>query len=570
MRDDMTFQAFHSMISDEGIKHIDLKIAQMLLKGLNVDEDVVAFIVKLSLCTRLGHVCLRLDGDHFIPKASYWIGDAPSAALLDQMADRGYHKLPKDILSKEDSSAPIVEENGCVYFQKSYFFERRFFSDLTRITSFPLCGDLLLQQIDTSLNDKQQQALKGVFQNNLSLITGGPGTGKTYTAAHIVRSFHKTFKEKKGIPPSIILAAPTGKAAAHLEKSVRRHIPEDVDVRSGTLHLILSIKSAEDMMEEPLPLFAELIIVDEASMIDTRLFSYLLRSIQQGTRVVLMGDKNQLPPVDSGSFFSDLIDMSKSIQHLACTELIDCLRSDKKEILAFADAVNRSDKERALEMLSKPSSFLVRKKIISKKSNSSLERLWQSFQHNFPSFDIDHNDLDSLIGRFDGFRILSCLRKGPLGVDGINRYFFSKFFEQAKEDEWFISPIMITKNDYTQELFNGDTGVLIQQKKRNKSQLLLNDVALFLDKKGCICKIPALTLPSFEYAYALSVHKSQGSEYDHIFVLAQEGAEAFGKEVLYTAVTRARQSVSLDIDEGILEKILIRSSKKISGLSKRK
>lgn len=349
------------------------------------------------------------------------------------------------------------------------------------------------------LTDEQNQALQNALTHPISLITGGPGTGKTYTAQKIV----ETLKQ------STILTAPTGKAATNLEKNI------DFPAVCKTLHSLLGIRSPLDYQNEVDLLEAELVIVDECSMIDPFLFARLLSAIGPNTHILLMGDVNQLPAVEGGSVFADLIDAAI----LPTTSLSKCMRSDRKEILQLAQNIltNEIKDIRTINL-----GF----------GENDLEKIYA----NLWSYVKDRD--------FESFRILSTLRKGPLGVDALNRFLYDKF--SAISDQF---PIMIRRNDPKTGLANGDTGMITQ----NKATINNREFAL-------------AELPSFEYAYCISVHKSQGSEYDHVLFLIPEGSDNFGKEVIYTAVTRAKHKLDIDGKSEQIKKALSRSSRKISTL----
>lgn len=344
-----------------------------------------------------------------------------------------------------------------------------------------------------------------------ALLLGGPGTGKTYTAAQMVRAF-----AHEGL--HITLAAPTGKAVAQLESSVRRLIGDDKNVRYKTVHALLKG-----------PLFEDVVLIDECSMLDVRLFAKLLSALHTGTRLILVGDPDQLPPVEAGSIFTDIAESGV----LPCTRLTTCLRTERQEIAAFAECIRTSDVAQAR-------AFLIDQKIgwadmaLEEGSKRSLyPLLWEKVK--------------------SGVCLLSCMRQGPFGVDALNAY----FQEQSVREGMKTSPILITRTNHELELYNGDLGTL------------QDDHALFPDRKttAVLRKIPALALPSYEMGYCLSVHKSQGSEYDEVFVLVPKGSEVFGREMLYTAATRAKKKVAFG---GALDEILLvmqKSARKLSALS---
>jgi exodeoxyribonuclease V alpha subunit len=367
----------------------------------------------------------------------------------------------------------------------------------------------------------------------------------------------------------IIVTAPTGKAVAQLEENVRKNIAAEASLTSGTLHAILGIRSLQQEEEETVPLFADLILVDECSMIDVKLFSRLLESVSEGARLVLIGDRDQLPPVEAGSIFADLLEADI----FPVTHLVTCLRSERSEILTLARQIREGNQAEALSFSNANAAIeWIDSDHLS--PSEQLSQLWDRCKERFPSVLQHEPDPEQITGKTGAFGILSCMRQGPLGVDAVNRYFLERYETLAHASDvtgdapWWVMPIMIIRNDYELELFNGDQGILVRTLSPEFSlrKFHMDDYALFRDRRGGYRQISAPALPPFEYSYCLSVHKSQGSEYDAVLLLFPSGSEQFGREVLYTAVTRARIKVSLSGSRELLERAIGLSSRKTSGL----
>ncbi len=375
----------------------------------------------------------------------------------------------------------ICQEGNLLYLERNWIYETRVITELKR-----LCAPLASAAYESAeLTDEQNKAVNTALSHAVSIVAGGPGTGKTFVVKHLIEALGKEAK--------VVLAGPTGKAVMRLKEL-------NPLAAAGTLHALLEIRPDQDFFREEAYLFADAIIVDECSMIDAKLLGFFLRSVPKGCRIVLLGDPNQLPPVEAGSLFADLIGL------VPTAHLTRCMRSDRAEVLNLATAI------------------LEGKEIIPHAPSCDVEK--QADQ---------------------GSVILSCVRKGPWGVDTINK----KLAEKAGSK----IPILITKSDALLGLYNGDTAVL------DRAQ----GFALFSSGKT----LPEALLPPYEPAFCLSVHKSQGSEFDHVVVLVPPGSEVFGKEVLYTAVTRAKFSVKLIGDPEIIRKTLQNSSKRTSGLRMR-
>ncbi|MBP7073881.1 MAG: AAA family ATPase [Rhabdochlamydiaceae bacterium] len=441
---------FNELIEEGFLEPIDLYFADLHAPDT---QEKRAFLAAVMQAARQGHLCLDLQ---ILQGPSSW-----TAAVKSGITTSPY----------------LVVHDDLVYLQKNYRYETDVIEELKK-----LLGSSLLTKMKANLTDDQQAAFDLVRSERLSIIEGGPGTGKTYLVTELVKSF--------GNEARIILTAPTGKAAARLkEKNPKAHC--------GTLHSILGIKSDRNLEEHRSFIQADLIVVDEASMIDVKIMRALLKSMRSGQRIVFLGDGNQLPPVESGSLFNDLIDL------VPTAHLNKSLRSDRKEVLDLASSILNGTAPIPQGPLS-----------------------------------ID------LIKKYGSATILTPLRDGPWGVKSLNQLL------QGSRKE---TPIIITRNDTETGLSNGDTGILI------------SPTEAFIDGK----KFPLSALPPYELAYALSIHKSQGSEFDHVVVLVPPGTEVFGREVLYTAVTRAKESVILLGETDVIAKTVKNSSCRRSGIKKR-
>jgi len=435
--------------------------------------------------------------------------EAAVFATLLSLARKGHLCLDPD---KIEELHPVLQkllpkERKRLYLPKYEAIEDSIVTNIKRILSHPCCPEKTIEE--TGLTQEQKKAVENAIQYPLSLITGGPGTGKTFTAKQIVEVFQT----------STLLMAPTGRAASHLEDKVSASF-----AKAGTLHSFLQVYSPLDYQKEVEELEAELVIVDECSMIDPFLFGRLLASIGPHTHLVLMGDCHQLPAVEGGSVFADLIDSHT----IPLIQLKKCMRSDRTEILDLAKNLLEGNTETLCTIdLGFAEGDL----------EKIYQKLWAYTKKHFPK---------DLLQEKNRFQILSTLRKGPLGVEAINAYLYEKFSPLTTQ-----VPILITRNDSRTGLCNGDTAVLIENKE-----------AVFPDGR----RLPIHELPPYEYAYCLSVHKSQGSEYDHVLFLVPEGSEVFGKEVLYTAVTRAKNKLDVEGNPDQMTLALQRSSRKMSGL----
>jgi exodeoxyribonuclease V alpha subunit len=448
-----------------------------------------------------------------------------------------------------------------VYFQRYRQTETLLKENLQRIqsTSPTLLPDLenVLRCVKKlELLPEQTSAILQACKESFFILCGGPGTGKTYTAGHLIHIFWSSLSSEQKSKCKIVLAAPTGKAATNLQASLAKATAGLTDfpiIQAQTLHSLLGIR-ANNSRKQSTVLSADLILVDECSMIDLQLMASLLAAIKPGARVILLGDKNQLPPVGVGMPFAHM---------KAGIELTQCLRSDLKTIVEFSDTVQKGNTEQALSMLSKEHSAISRISIDAKDNMRFVQKAL--IDAVLPHF-TNKRTLSSLVQ----FCMLSPVREGPFGVNTLNTLITQRLMHAIDKEEWFIAPIVIAKNDQRLELSNGEIGLLFKKMTHDVDDRHFQegDYALFESRTSSQAerRIPALLLPNFEYGYCLSVHKSQGSEFDEVLLLMPEGAEHFGREVLYTGVTRARKKLVIWGSEDILRKTIGKTARRLSSL----
>ena len=364
----------------------------------------------------------------------------------------------------------VVRDGNRLYLHRNWVVETILLNHFAR----------LMKAVPQPLDLPDHLVLKSIATQSLLLVNGGPGTGKTTAAVQLIRAVpHLRIK----------IAAPTGKAA------------ERLGGEATTLHRLLRLSPGRHRLFEENKIDADLIIVDEASMVDASLFAHLLAAIPDGARLVLLGDADQLPPVQGGGVFSDLCALSSLTLH-------HCHRT--QTLQTIYEAARKGDVEPLLPL---------------------LEPL--------------PDDPVSIVAN-ERDRVLCPLRKGPLGVDALNRAVLQR---KGKER----APILITGNNPNLNLYNGTEGVVKGLE------------VLFPDGRA----LPLAELPDHEFAFALSVHKSQGSEYEEVLCLLPPGSEEFGRKALYTAVTRAKKRVRFLGSRKTLEEMLAKESRQENGIRER-
>lgn len=581
------------LLSEQYLGYVDFALANQLL-DTTATEAIAAFICHLSMSVRRGHICIRIEKDALLPHpADIWIPEEfqdrnpqsedsfETLSLLIRQGAKEIIDTPLCHLKTENEKDPItpVYHDGNRYYLQRYWsletlclnhLKRHFLDEKLFPEKNPPHHQIEEQVMSLSEQGKllpeQAQAILKASKSLLTLITGGPGTGKTYTAGLLLRTIWNAIPVEEKNSFKIALAAPTGKAAANLEASIRQALASVTGfppIAAQTLHQLLKIgKSGRP--KQPEILMADLVLVDESSMIDVNLMRQLFQAIRPGARLVLLGDRHQLPSVEAGAIFADLISCFESSQHkhIAVAKLKTCLRAELKGILDLAASVNEGNEQESISLLNGSSNGI--RRINEKNGLSGKQRQKELVSHALPHFPVithfsEDQDPWSALKHFSRFRILTPMRKGFLGVESLN----AAIFQIMQQKMCCVFPIIVMENDYRLGLFNGEVGLLIKENNQ--------DFALFASRESSeeVRRIPRILMPPFEYAYCLSIHKSQGSEFDHVLLLLPEGAQSFGREALYTGITRAKKQLEIWSADDTLKQMIGSVALRQSGIVER-
>lgn len=484
--------------------------AQRTLKELYTEERA-QFLKELMQASKEGHLCLEKEEVPTLP-----------SFVLEEGKDL-FHKVP------------VIRDGSRYYLQRNWVLESYLLEQVDRLNRLvpPSNHDVELFKVgiqNSQLLPKQKEAVERAFHKSFSIFYGGPGTGKTYTAAALVRLLLETKTQEKY---KVILTAPTGRAASHLQTIL------GMGIQAMTLHRLLRILPGEMALFGGKKIDADLVIVDEASMIDVSLFAKLFESIGSETRLVLMGDPDQLPPIDTGSLFKEMAD-------LFGVRLEKSMRTDDAGLDRLSQTIQQGGEVDKSYLLNWPFDGAIGK------------RLYEEIQ---PLLSWEKPDPEKCFKELNRVRVLGALRQGPFGTDALNEQIVAQMRSEIRPGQWWVIPIMIRVNAVEEELYNGTNGVLIG--KSSGGVVLSDGVAYFPEP------VSFRKLPPFEVAFCISIHKSQGSEFERVYALFPEGSDTFGREAFYTAITRAKKEVKLLVEQSVLRKMLGKRSIKNSGFTER-
>jgi exodeoxyribonuclease V alpha subunit len=429
---------------------------------------------------------------------------------------------------------------------------------------------------------EQKAACATAAQHRFAIITGGPGTGKTTTVIHLL-ALLQTAAMWAGQPLAIRLAAPTGKAAARLTESIRAQVdalPIPADVRAhiprevATVHRLLgSLQDSRHFRhhaQNPLPL--DMLVIDEASMVSLEMMANLLDALPETARLVLLGDKDQLASVEAGAVLSDLCATDAAhIAKLTCSHRF----GNDSGIGRLAQAVNAGDAATARALLGGAIGKTFGKQICAARlrhaDDPALDILLRdSYAPCLKALDARAAFADDaawaghVLAAFDQFRLLCAARKGPWGVEAQNQRIVKTLF-QREDRGWYAGrPVMVTQNDYNLNLMNGDIGMTLEFPEPDGLRVVFpkND-----GDPGLRYLHPS-RVGEVETAFAMTVHKSQGSEFGHTALLLPDALNpTLTRELLYTAITRAKTRFSLiESGPGVFEAAVMRRVERYGGL----
>ena len=608
----MKQEALYRLYENGILSALDIHFSSFIsrLVGGHVPELSLAAAL-VSSYTRQGHVCLDLSsvegkellkGENGIdpvvcPELNTWCKQLRKTGVVGNPGE--YKPL-------------ILDDRSRLYLFRYWDYQERLADLITRrLSDTTVKSDIgILKEELTRLFPSEQVkdinwqrvAAFTALIKRFCVISGGPGTGKTSIVTAILGLLLKQAKPER---LRIALIAPTGKAAAKLQKAIRSmkiklscpdSIKEAIPEEASTIHRLLGYIPNSPYFhynaKNTLPV--DVVVVDEASMVDLALMSKLIQALPLQARIILLGDKDQLASVEAGAVLGDICDtgaehsfsqeFSKDCKEITGytihtqkngaseSEIRDCIIQLEKNyrfgsdsgIGAVSCAVNTGDSDRAIELM-KGQKYgdiswknLPQPKDLTQVIKAAVTQGYGDYLRASDPFEV--------FQVFERFRILCALREGPYGVIAINY-----LVEQILKGEGLINPdrrwypgrpVLITRNDYNLQLFNGDMGIVLSDPSVN------NELRVFFySTDGAFKKFHPLQLPEHETVYAMTVHKSQGSEFDKaLLVLPDRESPVLTRELIYTGITRAKKSVEIWANERVFRFAVSRHIERTSGL----
>ena len=580
----------------------DVHVASRLGALAGEPDEAVRLAAALAVrAPRLGHVYVDLatihatatvDADEPLdlsalpwPDASRW----PDVVARSRLVDVGEEPVA--------SSRPLRLVGSGLYLDRYWREERQVAADLRALSSHEVdavredvLADGRARLFAGETDGRQCLAAAAAVRRRLAVVAGGPGTGKTTTVARIVALLAEQAAAAGAPPPLVALAAPTGKAAARLEEAVHDEARglavcdavrgQLLGLQASTLHRLLgwrpdSHSRFRHNRGQRLP--HDVVIVDETSMVSLSLMARLVEAIRPDARLILVGDPGQLASIEAGAVLGDVVGPagdapaagpSSGASIAAGIVVLDRIHRFGGGIASVAEAIRRGDGDEVMSLLSagaegvtwipvdvsepqaEASPAVVRDQAVA--AGRAVREAARA------------GDAAGALAALGAFRVLCAHRRGPQGVatwtSRIEGWMASAVPGFSPDDRWYVGrPLLVTENDYELRLYNGDTGVVVQSSEER--------ISVAFERRGEIVRFSPSRLRAVDTVYAMTIHKSQGSQFGTAAVLLPAPtSRILTRELLYTAATRARERLVLAGSEETIRAAVARPIARASGL----
>ena len=629
------------LLSENRIRIVDVKLAEMLSKSNsdsdseNTHNEMFYLVLLLCLSQQSQHSCLTLSEVDWSNPFNLRHSDFSKAqgSVPDKLSPFSEGFNYEQVLSylqnhtSVGDNKPLQLFNQRLYFARLAGYEQTLASRLLTMSerklniNNELLAALLNEYFTPDANittDWQKVACAIAATKGFSVITGGPGTGKTTTVTKLLAILQSLYKTA---PLSIKLVAPTGKAAARLSESILgakdklTNIPADIKTlipeSAQTIHRLLGVKPFTNKFRhnKANPLHLDVLIIDEASMVDLSLMAKLIEALPAHARLILLGDKDQLASVDTGSVMSDLcqglvLGQTPGYSPARCDELNNlCFNGEAKLIaqsnsafkladcIAFLQHSYRFDAQSGIGQLAlavntnntgvlnyveqesvegRFKDVILDYDFIAKPIEKLVKSAASKYTH-YLSLIAQGASVAEVHKAFASYQLLAAVREGDYGVNSLNQRIERVLQQQGlitlspNQRHYTGMPIMVSQNDYQLKLFNGDIGILMPDES---GQLK----ALFIDEQGNQRTFSPARLPAHDKVYVMTIHKSQGSEFSYTAMVLpplKQARMGINRQLVYTGITRAKNTFELVADKKVLLLAMNKSVSRASGLYER-
>lgn len=574
------------LLCSDALQLSDLQIARDVIKESDIQQDrrpaAYLFLAAMLLSCHDKNTFLKRGDIAQILKNGCYLEDDPEG---NKACHNKINALIDASIADYLSEDYIVRKEDACYFRRDYNDAESLSAKLSALVSdagYAVDNAVLEHAMEfvfkngKSLNDEQKNAVRTAVAKRFTVITGGPGTGKTTIVCAILRAL---LSGKAINAQDIALVAPTGRAAQRMGEALKDQCanaiwnPQENDLKStiesmtgSTIHSLLGGYKPDFTHNADNRLKQKLIVVDEASMVDVELMNALVSAMSNDCHMILLGDKDQLPSVESGAVLGDIV--SDTHQGIIVTLTQSCRFSG--ELKESAEAINAGDCAAPMAANFRIDSAFDNWKALAAREDGAfrwyeskqgsaesvheiIRECWlksNDFQHlielakSFPRNDVSILEgtqteaSRELFGALAKTQILTVVRDGALGVNGINEMLLKECTKKKNIESALLQcpgvPVIVTRNTKERGLFNGDMGITVNTD---------NGMAVLFERGEKVLKCPVTLLPEHELAYAITVHKSQGSEYGHVLVVLPDDPNnpLLCRQLLYTGITRAKK-----------------------------